>query len=187
MEETRLTIPSRPAALASERVDLACDRFEAAFRAGKAPRIEDYLAAALDADRLPLLQELVAVERELRKSIGESPDAQEYLARFPGFDDAIRAAFETAPAAGGERKPRPRGDTARNLLLGILALQNNFISPEDLLAAFALWADSGARPLGQILVDRRALDDSRRALLEALVAEHLKRQGGDGFRNDRID
>jgi tetratricopeptide (TPR) repeat protein/tRNA A-37 threonylcarbamoyl transferase component Bud32 len=29
------------------------------------------------------------------------------------------------------------------------------------------------------LVDRSALDDARRALLEALVAEHLKQQGGD--------
>ena len=31
--------PPRP----SERVDEACDRFEAAWRAGRAPRIEDYL------------------------------------------------------------------------------------------------------------------------------------------------
>src|SRR5262249_13821356 len=66
-----------------------------------------------------------------------------------------------------------------NLLFGVLALQNNFITRDDLLAAFAAWVADKARPLAGFLVDRGALDEARRALLEALVAEHLKQHGGD--------
>jgi serine/threonine-protein kinase len=79
----------------------------------------------------------------------------------------------------GTPAARPRGDTGRNLLFGILALQNNFISRNDLLAAFAAWVADKARPLAQLLVDRGPLDEARRALLEALVAEHLRQHGGD--------
>src|SRR5262249_31883877 len=82
--------------------------------------------------------------------------------------------------------PRPRPpapDPARqaglSLLFGILALQNNFINRDDLLGAFAAWVADKARPLAQLLVDRQALDEARRVLLEALVSEHLKQHGGD--------
>ena len=66
-------------------------------------------------------------------------------------------------------RPRSQPDTARNLLFGILALQNNFIDRDGLLAAFNAWAADKARPLGRILVEQGALDASRHALLEALV------------------
>jgi serine/threonine-protein kinase len=65
------------------------------------------------------------------------------------------------------------------LLLGLLALQNNFVTRAQLLAAFAAWVADKARPLAQVLVDRGALDEVRRALLEALAAEHLRQHGGD--------
>jgi serine/threonine-protein kinase len=84
-----------------------------------------------------------------------------------------------SPMPGGTPTARVRGDTGRNLLFGILALQNNFIGRNDLLAAFAAWVADKARPLAQFLVDRGALDEARRALLEALVAEHLRQHGGD--------
>jgi tetratricopeptide (TPR) repeat protein/tRNA A-37 threonylcarbamoyl transferase component Bud32 len=167
--------PLRP----SERVDAACDAFEAAWRAGRAPRIEDYLAAAAEPDRPALLGELVALERELRRRRGERPEVDEYLGRFPGHAGVVIAAFGGRTDPGGGPAPRPGGDAGRNLLFGVLALQNNFITRDDLLAAFAAWVADRARPLAQILVDRGALDDARRALLEALVAEHLKQHGGD--------
>src|SRR5438270_5728073 len=56
--------PPRP----SERVDEACDQFEAAWRAGRAPRIEADLAAAEEADRPSLRDELLTLVRELRQS-----------------------------------------------------------------------------------------------------------------------
>jgi WD40 repeat protein len=67
MDETMPTAPVSRQQRPSERVDEACDRFEAAWRAGRAPRIEDYLAEAEAADRPALRVELIALERELRQ------------------------------------------------------------------------------------------------------------------------
>src|SRR5262249_61899270 len=77
------------------------------------------------------------------------------------------------------RPPRTPRDAGRDLLLGLLALQNDFVSREDLLAAFAAWVADRARTLDRILTHRGALDEPRRALLEALAAEHLRRHGRD--------
>jgi len=40
----------------------------------------------------------------------------------------------------------------RNLLFGVLALQNNFITRAQLLAAFGAWVVAKDRALGQILL-----------------------------------
>ena len=67
----------------------------------------------------------------------------------------------------------------RNLLFGILALQNNFIDRAGLLDAFIRWTSGKSKSLGEILLDRRALKDDEFALLDALVAKHLERFGGN--------
>jgi hypothetical protein len=77
--------PPRP----SERVGEACDRFKAAWRAGRAPRIEDYLAEAEPANRAALLGEPLALEREMRRRHGECPGAREYQDRFQGHAEVI--------------------------------------------------------------------------------------------------
>ena len=82
-DESMPTMTGDHSARPSERVDELCDRFEAACRAGAAPRIEDYLAEVETADRAALVRELVALERELRRKRGERPEAQEYRDRLP--------------------------------------------------------------------------------------------------------
>jgi WD40 repeat protein/tetratricopeptide (TPR) repeat protein len=52
----------------SERIDEVCDRFEAAWRAGQAPRIEDFLDLTQELDRTALRDELLALEQELRQA-----------------------------------------------------------------------------------------------------------------------
>src|SRR3954465_13629156 len=76
------------------------DRFEAAWRTGQRPRIEDYLSAVGETQRTALLRELLASELEHRLRKGERPDSREYLERFPGHAGLIAIAFEgiTAPA-----------------------------------------------------------------------------------------
>jgi WD40 repeat protein/serine/threonine protein kinase len=60
----------------------------------------------------------------------------------------------------------------RNLILGTLALQMNFIARDALVAAMNAWMVERPKSLGQILVEQGALLPSRRELLETLVAEH---------------
>jgi serine/threonine-protein kinase len=67
----------------------------------------------------------------------------------------------------------PPSGSDRNLLLGVLAMQLDFVTREDLQAALQAWAADRARPLGDVLVERRALAVRRRVLLEELVDEFL--------------
>ncbi len=80
--------------------------------------------------------------------------------------------------------PKPSRPVAdRNLLFGILALQMDFIGRDALVRAMNAWVLDKAKPLGQILVEQQALGGERRALLEAVVQEHLKQHGDDAERS----
>jgi hypothetical protein len=72
-----------------------------------------------------------------------------------------------------------RVDADRNLLFGLLALQNNFIDRDALLDAFSRWVHDRSVPLGQILRDNGALKSDEYDLLQALVAKHLEKFGDD--------
>jgi serine/threonine protein kinase/tetratricopeptide (TPR) repeat protein len=65
----------------------------------------------------------------------------------------------------------------RNLLFGLLALQNGLIDQVHLVAAFQAWTLDKARGLADHLVAHGDLDSEQCALLEALVAQHLKKHG----------
>jgi len=78
------------------RLEGTCTRFEAAWKAGQGPRIEDFLDDVPQEDRSEVLRELLAVELQWRQSRKEEPTRDEYLGRFPGHDDDIEAAFGLA-------------------------------------------------------------------------------------------
>ncbi len=128
-------------------IDAVCRRFEADRREGRQPRIDDYLVEVSDERRPALRAELEALERDLRRS------------------------------EGGARPRASAVDAGRNLLCGILALQNSFINRDALLAAFNSWVEDKSRSLGQILLAQGALSAARLSLLDALVQEHLRQHG----------
>ena len=70
-------------------------------------------------------------------------------------------------------------ESDRNLLFGILALQNGLIEQPDLIAAFQCWTKERSRPMAQILVERGALTEDDRAMLDGLVRRHVEKHGGD--------
>ena len=67
----------------------------------------------------------------------------------------------------------------RNLLLGIVALQMDFISRDALIEAMHGWTLDKTRSLSEILVENGALDPADRAVLESLVERHIAHHGGD--------
>src|SRR5258708_10778385 len=70
--------------------------------------------------------------------------------------------------------PAPdRTGSDRNLLFGILALQMDFITKDALIQAMNAWVLDKAKPIGQILLDQKALAPDTYELLEALVKKHL--------------
>jgi serine/threonine-protein kinase len=73
----------------------------------------------------------------------------------------------------------PPQSADRNLLFGLLALQNSFIDRDALLDAFNRWVHDKGHLLGEILVERGALARDEFALLDALVAKHLEKFDND--------
>src|SRR5947209_5197422 len=73
--------------------------------------------------------------------------------------------------------PQPAAD--RNLLFGILAMQMDFITREQLISAMQAWVLDKAKSLGEILQAHKALAEDNRALLDALVRKHLAQHGDD--------
>jgi eukaryotic-like serine/threonine-protein kinase len=67
----------------------------------------------------------------------------------------------------------------RDLLFGLLALQNGLIDQVQLVAAFQAWTLDKARALADHLVGRGDLDVDDRAAVDALVARHIRKHGGD--------
>jgi DNA-directed RNA polymerase specialized sigma24 family protein len=67
----------------------------------------------------------------------------------------------------------------RDLLFGLLALQNGLIDQGQLVAAFQAWTRDKARPLAEHLAARGDLDPDQRAGVEAMVGLHLNKHGGD--------
>jgi WD40 repeat protein/tRNA A-37 threonylcarbamoyl transferase component Bud32 len=92
------------------RINDAADRFERAWRTGPRPKIEDYLAEAEPDLRGALLEELLRVERELRRREGEAPDPDEYSLRFSQHADLIQAVFGPGPDRP-DAEGQPTGST----------------------------------------------------------------------------
>ena len=89
----------RPSPSQVGRVDEICDRFEAAWKAGERPRIEDFLGAVTEPERSALVRELIALDVAYRRRSGETPEAGDYQARFPALDlEWFRHQVATYPA-----------------------------------------------------------------------------------------
>jgi serine/threonine-protein kinase len=100
--------PLDPSTPLAQRVDEACDRFEAAWMRGEPPRIEDFLTELKDAECAAFLRELLTIDLAYRRGHGEQPTPREYLARFPGHEAIIR---EVVGEVAGSPKPGRSGDT----------------------------------------------------------------------------
>jgi hypothetical protein len=72
-------------------VDRVCTAFEIAWREGRRPRIEDYLADLIEPERSTILHELILLERDYCRARGEQCPVEAYQSRFPGLDPALFA------------------------------------------------------------------------------------------------
>ncbi len=69
-------------------------------------------------------------------------------------------------------------DADRDLLFGLLALQNGLIDRDQLVAAFRAWTGDLGRGLAEHLIARGDLDAGRRDAVNALVALLIETHGG---------
>jgi serine/threonine-protein kinase len=74
-------------------------------------------------------------------------------------------------------------EAPRDLLLGLLALQNGLISQAQLVAAFQAWTQDRTRALSDMLVGQRALSAAQCDLLESLAEAIAHRDHGSAERS----
>jgi serine/threonine protein kinase/formylglycine-generating enzyme required for sulfatase activity len=77
----------------ARRVDQVCARFEDAWRTGRQPRIEDYLADLPEPQRPELLRELLHLEIQYRRQNNNPVELVELERRFPDQVRLIRSVF----------------------------------------------------------------------------------------------
>ena len=102
----------------AKELDRVCDRFEAEWREGKRPRIEDHLEGIAEPMRSTLLGDVIEVEVRSRRRCGERPAPVEYRDRFPAHADVVTAAFGSAeaPVAAPEATTARDADAATGAL-----------------------------------------------------------------------
>jgi hypothetical protein len=95
-------------------VDRIATLFDRAWHAGKRPRIEDYLSGVAGPRRSQLLEELLRVELDYRRKLGETPTEEEYGQRFPEHDSLIRKMLAelvaTSPPSVDEQRAQNGGE-----------------------------------------------------------------------------
>ena len=103
--DTTLTLPTSNDSLSPSqitRVEEVCDRFEAAWKAGLRPRIEDYLSETADPECAVLWHELLVLELAYLCRQGERPTPEDSWRRFPRAGPPGRQ----GPRRSGESVPQ---------------------------------------------------------------------------------
>jgi hypothetical protein len=97
---------------------------------------------------------------------------------YLGEDNPIR----DQPFGAGAMPPEPH-TADRNLLFGIIALQMDFITRDQLIAAMQAWVFDKHKLLGQVLCDPGALSAEDREAIDSLVRRHLLRHDNNAERS----
>ena len=81
MSDPRTPSPLGPAEI--RQIDRACDRLEAAWKAGRRPAPEEYLGGPGGPGRSALLRQLLLLDWDYRRRAGDEPRPEDYQTRFP--------------------------------------------------------------------------------------------------------
>jgi serine/threonine protein kinase/Tol biopolymer transport system component len=93
----------------ADRIDQLCDRFEAAWKSGSRPSLEEQLEGIEEPARSVLFWELLHLEIEYLQNLGEQVDRARYIAGFPAYRELVDLCFTR----------RTAGDHALNPLEGV--------------------------------------------------------------------
>jgi hypothetical protein len=66
----------------------------------------------------------------------------------------------------------------KNLLFALIAYQNGYITMEQFFEAATVWNKEPKRELGEILVEKKFLEEVERFHIQGIVEDRLRRQGG---------
>src|SRR5262245_58462592 len=75
------------------KIDGVCDQFEAAWRSGGRPKLEEYLTVEIPIASETVRYELLRIDIEYRLKRNDPPCVEEYIARLPADASTIRSTF----------------------------------------------------------------------------------------------
>jgi serine/threonine protein kinase len=180
------------------RLEQACDAFEAEWKTGQRPQIEDYLNAVPQSDQWTFLRELLLLDLDYRNRVEDDEVThQEYEQRFPDFADLISHVFNK-PRGGAPTLKRVRdykllkkiGEggmgvvyKARHMRLGkiraVKVLPQHLLDNEEVLERFRLEVENSGRLEHPNIV--QALDAGEEDGVHFLVMEYV-----DGYNLDEL-
>jgi eukaryotic-like serine/threonine-protein kinase len=99
------TLEFPPLLAAKERIDRVCVSFEAAWKVGARPRVEDYLGNASGAERADLLHELLLLDLDYCQQHGELAAEDEYHRRFPSDNNLVCSVFRNTARMNDTPQP----------------------------------------------------------------------------------
>ena len=73
----------------------------------------------------------------------------------------------------------PTASADRNLLFGVLAVQLDFVSRDDLIAATSRWVLDKEQPLSKVFVEQGMISEEESQLIAGVVQKHLQRNNDD--------
>ncbi len=155
----------RPALADLHEIDAACDRFEKAWRSGQRPDIAEFLADVPVNARAQLFRDLLSLDLEYRRRLGEQPETRSYCERFPEFAAPAANALASLPSQStnilGEGKNASRSPTIGSSAIpgtpGTDQLGFSLHEPQDFGAAgFEVLGELGRGGMGVVLKARQA-------------------------------
>jgi serine/threonine protein kinase len=150
-------------------MDQACDRFEAAWRAGREPRIEEYIAAVAEPERPALLRELVALEQELRQGHGGDTTSMGFLRELYGQEALLPSLGASEPLS------LPPSDDA--------IADDARLAPGERLDDYEIVAPLGCGGMGQVYRVRHVRLD-RAFALKVIASRHIQRESVRRFERE---
>jgi eukaryotic-like serine/threonine-protein kinase len=153
-----------------DRIDVICDAYEDELLNGKQPDLRGFLTQIRLAegstisgrDSVTLFEELLLLDVDYRKRVGEAPSMENYLNAFPEFSECIEA-VELKLSPFGLQDTRGKKETARD---GDMP---------DRIAHFMLLEKLGAGAAGEVWKAR----DTRLQRIVAIKIPHAGQHSGE--------
>lgn len=101
---------------------------------------------------------------------------------LPGARPMPSGIADTAPSAR-DSSVMPRKIASDELIFGMIALQQNMVTRDQVVSAFEAWGRDTSQKLSDILVQQGALDPARREALEPIVELFVSQRGA----RDEVD